>query len=248
MRILVVNPNTSVEMTASIDVIARKYAASGTEIVTVSPRYGPRSIEGHFEEQIAALATVEAVAERLDDFDAFVIACYGDPAIDACREITDKPVIGIGEASMNLASLLGHKFSIVTVIPRAVPIMENLVHRLRLGGKCASVRATNLSVLEIEENPERAVEEMVEQARLAIRDDGAEVICLGCAGMGPLDQRVEAAIGVPVIDGTASAVLLAQALLAYGKKTSKVGAYTPPPRKELVDCSPILSRLSGAEV
>jgi allantoin racemase len=248
MRILVVNPNTSVEMTASIDMVAQKHAGPGVEVVTICPRYGPRSIEGHFEEQIAALATVEAVAERLDDFDAFVIACYGDPAVDACREITDKPVLGIGEASMNLASLLGHKFSIVTVIPRAVPIMENLVRRVRLEGKCASVRATSLSVLEIEANPDRAVEEMVEQARLAVRDDGAEVICLGCAGMGPLDERVEAAIGVPVIDGTASAVLLAQALHAYGKKTSKVAAYAPPPKKELVDCSPVLRRLSGAEV
>ena len=248
MRILVVNPNTSVEMTASIDLVAQKYAGPNLEIVTVCPRYGPRSIEGHFEEQIAALATVETIAERLDDFDAFVIACYGDPAVDACREITEKPVIGIGEASMNLASLLGHKFSIVTVIPRAVPIMENLVRKVRLEGKCASVRATSLSVLEIEADPDRAVVEMVEQAKIAVRDDGAEVICLGCAGMGPLDERVEAAVGVPVIDGTASAVLLAQALLLYGKKTSKAAAYAAPPEKELVDCSPILRRLSGAKV
>lgn len=245
MRILVINPNTSVEMTASIDAVAKKFAAPGTEIVTISPAYGPRSIESYFEEQLAGLATIEALVEREADFDAFVIACYGDPAVDACRELTAKPVIGIGEASMHMACLLGHSFSIVTVIPRAVPIMEGLVQRAALGDKCASVRSTNLTVLEIEEDPARAVVEMIAEAKAAIAEDGAEVICLGCAGMGPLDAQVEEAVGVPVLDGTVCAVLLAQSAIAYGKRTSKVGGYAPPRPKELVGCSATLRRASG---
>ena len=99
-------------MTDSIAEMAKMHASPTTEITTISPKWGPRSIEGHFEESIAALATIETVAMYKDEYDAFVIACYGDPAVAACREITDKPVIGIGEASMHMACFLGHQFSI----------------------------------------------------------------------------------------------------------------------------------------
>jgi allantoin racemase len=245
MRILVINPNTSEEMTTSIGEVASRHGSSGTEVVTVRALYGPRSIEGYFEEQIAGLATVETLALHEADYDAFVIACYGDPAVDACREITNKPVIGIGEASMHFACLLGHKFSIVAPMPRAIPIFEGLVHKLHLDSKCASIRATDLSVLDLEADPDSAAVEMIEVAKQAIAEDRAEVICLGCAGMGPLDQRVEEAVGVPVLDGIACAVLLAEALCAYGKSTSKVLGYARPASKELVDCSPLLQMAGG---
>ena len=103
MKILVINPNTTLEMTKSIGEMAEKYCARGTEITAISPDWGPRSIEGHFEEYLSAMATVETVAKFKEDYDGFVIACYGDPGISACREVTDKPVVGIGEASMHMA-------------------------------------------------------------------------------------------------------------------------------------------------
>ena len=102
-------------MTNSIGEMAEKYSNPGTEVTAISPEWGPRSIEGHFEEYLSAMATVETVAKYIEDFDAFIIACYGDPGVSACREITDKPVIGIGEASMHMACFVSHKFSIVTV-------------------------------------------------------------------------------------------------------------------------------------
>ena len=154
MKILVINPNTTLEMTKSIGEMAEKYCARGTEITAISPDWGPRSIEGHFEEYLSAMATVETVAKYKEDYDAFVIACYGDPGVSACREVTEKPVVGIGEASMHMACFVGHKFSVVTVIPRIKPLLEDLVKQLGLTSKCASIRATNLSVLEIEEDPE----------------------------------------------------------------------------------------------
>ena len=245
MRILVINPNTTQAMTDDIGMMARKYARPDTEIVAISPRYGPRSIEGHFEEYIAAAATVEEVARHRDEFDAFVIACYGDPGLFACREITEKPVIGIAEASMHFATFLGHKFSIVTVIPRVKPLLDDLVRFVGLESKCASVRCTNLTVLEIEEDPERAVRELIAESKKAVQEDGAEVICLGCAGMGPLDRQIQEAVGVPVLDGTVCAVKLAEALYDYGLTTSKVAAFAWPERKELVGCSSILQAVCG---
>ena len=97
MKILVINPNTTLEMTKSIGEMAEKYCARGTEITAISPDWGPRSIEGHFEEYLSAMATVETVAKYKEDYDAFVIACYGDPCrgVSACRELlfTEKPVV-----------------------------------------------------------------------------------------------------------------------------------------------------------
>lgn len=246
-KILVINPNTTAAMTDSVAKVAAKHAGSDTVIEAVNPEHGPRSIEGHFEEQLAGVATLETVAKNKDDYDAFIIACFGDPAVPACREITDKPVIGIGEASTHMACFLGHKFSIVTVIPRAIPSMEDLVHRIGLSSKCASVRATELSVLEIETDPERTVTEMINEAKIAIEKEGAEVICLGCSGLGPLDQKVQEAVGVPVLDGVTCAVKIAEGLLDYGQKTAKVRAFAWPEKKELSGCAPVLKNIAKEE-
>jgi len=219
-----------------------------TEIVAISPSFGPRSIEGHFEEYIAAAAIIEEVARRQEEYDAFILACYSDPGLYACREITDKPVLGIAESSMHLASLLGHKFSIVTIMPRVKPLLENLVRLVGLESKCASIRCTDLTVLEIEETPERAVEELIVAAKKDIAEDGAEVICLGCAGMGLLDKRIQEAVGVPVLDGTVSAVKIAEAFYDYGLKTSKIAAFAWPDKKELMGCSPALQSVCDGEL
>jgi allantoin racemase len=246
MKILVINGNTSDAMTEDIGMVARMYARPDTEITAISPSFGPRSIEGHFEEYIAAAAVIEEVAKHRDEYDAFILACYSDPGLYACREITDKPVLGIAESSMHLASMLGHKFTIVSVLPRVKPLLENLVRQVGLESKCASVRCTDLTVLEIEEDPDRAVRELTEEARRAVAEDGAEVICLGCAGMGPLDKRIQEAVGAPVLDGTVSAVKMAEALYDYGLTTSKVAAFAWPEKKEFVNVSPIIQEVANA--
>lgn len=248
MRILVINPNTTHAMTDDIATMARTYARPGTEITAISPSYGPRSIESHFEDYIAAAATVEEVAKYRDSYDAFVIACYGDPGLFACREITDKPVIGIAEASMHMACFVAHSFSVVSVIPRVKPLLHDLVRNIGLHSKCASVRCTNLTVLEIEADPERAVIELIAESKLAIAEDGAEAICLGCAGMGPLDKRIQEAVGVPVIDGTVAAIKMAESLFDYKLLTSKVAAFAWPERKELVGCSLVLQSVCNGFV
>ena len=244
IRILVVNPNTTQSMTDDIGATAQKYARPDTEIVAVSPSYGPRSIEGHFEEYIAALATVEQVTKARDDYDAFIIACYGDPGLYACREVTDKPVISIAEASMRLAPFVAHSFSIVSVMPRVKPLLEDLVRQVGMEARCASIRCTNLTVLELEEDPERALEELILEAKRAVKEDGAECILLGCSGMGPLEERMKAEVNVPVLDGTVCAVKIAEALYDCRLFTSKVAAFAWPVKKELVACSEVLQGVS----
>ncbi len=179
MRILVINPNTTAAMTSDIEAQARRYAQPDSEIEAISPRWGPASIEGHLEDELAAVATLEAVAERASDYDGVIIACYGDPGLYAAREVSPVPVVGIAEASMLMACMVAHRFSVVTVLPRIKPLVEDVVARYGLRGRCASVRATSLAVLDIERDPDAAQREITAEASKAIASDGAEAICLG---------------------------------------------------------------------
>src|SRR3989441_12284662 len=212
MRILVINPNTTQAMTDEIHHVAKAAASPGTEIETVQPNGGPRSIEGNADEVLAAYHTLDVVAGSKGNYDAYVIACYGDPALAACREVSSVPVIGIAEASFHMAGLVAYKWSIVSVLPRVKPLLEELVARNGMESHCASIRCTPLTVLEIEEDIERTKRMMVEEGRQAIDEDGAEAILLGCAGLGPLDKWMQAQLGVPVYDVVAIAVKLVEGM------------------------------------
>ena len=120
----------------------------------------------------------------------------------------------------------------MTVLPRTVPLLEDMVRLHGLEGRCASVRPTPLAVLDIEKDPTCAEREIVAASQLAIAEDGAEAICLGCAGMGPLDKAVEPQVGVPVLDGVACAVTMLEGVLRYGLRTSRVAAFKEPESKE----------------
>ncbi len=244
MRILFINPNTSRDFTDKIQKIAQKYAFPGTEVVAVNPDSGPRSIESIYDELLSSTGTLELLITELDKFDAFVIACYSDhPVIYAAREITDKPVLGIAEASMYLACMVGHKFSIVTTNDEWEPLLWDAVHHYGLTARCASVRTTGMAVLELESGGEQDnFNFLLKAARQAIDQDGAEVICLGCAGMAGLDKQLEEELGLPVIDGVVGALKLLEGMHSYGLRTSKRLAYATPARKELVNLSPIFDK------
>jgi allantoin racemase len=241
MKILVINPNTTMSMTEAIGEACRKVAQPSTEITAISPKRGPRSIEGYVEDYVAAVATLETIAEHRGAYDAFIIACFGDPGLHAARELVEEPVIGIAEAAMHMSCLVAHKFSIVSVIHRVKPLLEDMVNAAGLADRCASIRTTELAVLDIEKDYAIAQEMLIAESRLAMEEDGAEAICLGCAGMGPLDKGMQAALGIPVLDGCGCAVKLAEACFDYGIKTSKFKAFKAPEPKEYVDW-PIFSR------
>jgi allantoin racemase len=214
-------------MTRKIHEVAVANAAPTTTVETVSATTGPHSIESHFDEVMTASSAVEWVVMREAEFDAFVFACYGDhPAVAASREITCKPVIGIAEASMVLASLLGHRFSIITTSPRWRPMLQNAVLKYGFTQRCASVRSSRLAVLDFDRlSPDQVVERLVHEARESIEQDGAEVICLGGAAMAGLQDRVRAELNVPVVEGVSAAIKLAELLVQLGLTTSKLNTY-----------------------
>lgn len=244
MRILLINPNTSQSFTAKIQAIAEKYALPGTHVHAINPESGPRSIESIYDELLSSPGTLEAALANLDGFDAFVIACYSDhPTVYALREITDKPVLGIAEASIYIACMLGHKFSVVTTNREWEPLLWDAVRHYGMAERCASVRSTGMPVLALESaSPEETYQMILNASRLAMEKDGAEVICLGCAGMTGLDKKLEAELRIPVVDGVVGALKLLEGLVGYGMHTSKRLAYSQPGYKELVGYAGIFGR------
>jgi allantoin racemase len=229
MRILIVNPNTTATMTEKIGRAASAAAAAGTEIVAVNPPDGPVSIEGYYDEAFSVPGLLTEIAKGdVSGVSAHIIACFDDTGLEAARCISPAPVIGIGEAAFHLASLLGHRFSVITTLSRSIAVIENNLLKYGLDGRCASVRACELPVLSLDDPTSDAAAKIGAEIELAKREDKAEVIVLGCAGMAELGARLAACHGVPVIDGVASAVKLAEALAALGLKTSKIGAYALP--------------------
>ncbi|GAA5010407.1 allantoin racemase [Acinetobacter puyangensis] len=232
MRIQVINPNTSLEMTVSIGESADKVAAAGTEIIAVSPEQGVPSIEGHYDEAISAIGVLNLVQQgREQGVDGHVIACFGDPALHAAREVADAPVIGIAEAAFHMATLVATKFSIVTTLSRTKIIAEHLLHQYGFVHKCAQIRCIDLPVLDLEHNEQETYQKLLENCLAAKQQDGIGAIVLGCGGMAKLAERVAAEIDIPVIDGVTAAVKLIEALHGLGIKTSKWGDYNYPEQK-----------------
>ncbi|MEQ8326957.1 MAG: aspartate/glutamate racemase family protein [Parvibaculum sp.] len=227
MRLLVVNPNTTLSMTQKIGEAARRVALPGTEIVAVSPQEGPASIEGYFDEALCLAGLLKTVGAHADA-DAIVIACFDDTGLDAVRCMTDAPVVGIGEAAFHAASFLSNKFAVVTTLSRSVPAIEHNLTRYGLATRCAKVRASEVAVLDLESNAGGARNSISGEIRKAIEDDHAEAIVLGCAGMTDFAASLAAEHGLPVIDGVAVAVALAESLVRVGLKTSRRGGYAPP--------------------
>jgi len=229
MKINLINPNTCTGMTEKIAESARAVALTTTDIIASSPSDGPESIESAFDEAIASAALLDVIqAGEAAQVDAHIIACFGDPALDAAREIATVPVIGIAGAAFQLASLISYRFGVVTTMTRTLPASEHLLHRYGYQHLCSGVRATDIAVLDLEETSDDIYLELKLECEKSIQSDGAEAIVLGCAGMSDLVARLSKDLQAPVIDGVAAAVKLAESLHQLGLKTCKIGQYGAP--------------------
>jgi allantoin racemase len=234
MRIFVINPNTSESMTDHIWRELEKIKRADTELMVVCPERGPVSIESAYDEALAQPPTLELVRQANEErYDAIILACFSDPALDAAKEISDIPVIGIEECTMHIAAMLGHKFSITTAFRNRVSTRELHVRLHGLESSYASTLVLNMSVLEMDANPEKAKARILEVAREAVEREGTEVIILGCAGLAGYAEDVERELGVVVLDPTAVALKIAEAMVDLGLRHSKVGRFGKPPVKEV---------------
>jgi len=224
VKILIINPNSDEQMTRAIAETAKRFAAGAYEVSAKSTPGAPLFIETYEDQARAVQGMIDLVRQHEADSDAFVVACHCDPNLDLMKEITKKPVVGIGEASMKIASMLGHSFSVVSTADHSVPNKVALARKYGLQESLASVRAPRAGT-EFG-SPE---EQYLSAARAAIDEDMAEVIVLGCAGLTGLDRRLEEQLGVPVLDGVVCALMIASGLVRYGVSTSNVRRYNPIP-------------------
>lgn len=243
MRILIVNPNTTVSMTEKAAKAARAVAAAGTEIVAATSPMGPISIEGHYDGALAIPGLLaELKARRTEGYDAAVIACFDDTGLDAARSFADVPVLGLCESAVMTASFLAQRFTVVTTLERSRVLIDNLVRRYGMGDR-ARVRSSDIPVLALEDAASGAIGKLRSEIDKALAEDGAEAIVLGCAGMTDLASELQDIYCIPVVDGVAAAVKQAEALISLGLSTSKRGSYASPLPKPFVgamgDFSPV---------
>ena len=222
LNILILNPNSDESMTAEIRKTARRYADDRFAVECISTPGAPRLIETYADMAQAGPGMARIMQENQDKYDGVVVACHYDPHLDAMKEITPKPAVGIGEASLRVATMLGHRFSLITTDERSIPIHTGLIRKYSFQDAAASVRAPEAGPGDV---PEK--DRYLQAAREAVEKDRAEVIVLGCAGLSGLDRFLQGELGVPVLDGVVCALFLVEGMARYGIGVSKVRRYNP---------------------
>lgn len=226
-HIVVMNCNTSESMTREIGRHARSSARPGTVIEAWQPHWGPESAEGYYDSFITAAAVLDRLHELPPGVDAVVMAGFGEHGREGARELLSVPVVDITEAAAQFAMLLAPRYGVVTTLGRACAQIHDSLTTAGLMARCAAIEAAELGVLDLEADPGAAVDAMHSAGRRAI-DAGAEALALGCAGMAGMSDRLSAKLGVPVVDGVAAAVSIAESLVALSLSTSKIRTYAAP--------------------
>lgn len=209
----------------------REFAFPGTEVDIIDLPVGPASIESAYEEYLSIPATVARIVElEAAGYDAAIIGCFGDPGLDAAREMVRMLVVGPGEASFLAAAALGHRFSVVTIAESIVGATYKQVRAAGVGEKLASVRAIDVPVLDLAKDRDGTLARIVAEGKKAIVEDRADALVLGCMSMGFLGvaEDVSAALGVPVVNPSRTALKTAEAMVAAGLRHSKRAFMTPP--------------------
>jgi Asp/Glu/hydantoin racemase len=213
MRLLVVNSNTTDSVTDRIGACARAAASPGTEITAVSAPFGLPLIVTRADWLVAGPATLAALSAHRGTYDAAVIACFGDPGLDAAKELLDVPVLGISEAAFHAACMLGRRFGIVSFTAALRPMFEDVLAHHGLAARCAGFRMGPAFA----GDPGRVAEErralIVDLCRQSVEQDGAEVVILAGGPLAGLAPVIAPDVAVPLVDGTAAAVRLAEALV-----------------------------------
>lgn len=242
-KILVINPNTSLSMTEDIKLSAESVRLPDTEITYVNPDEGPASIETYLDEFLVAIGVLKIIAKERDNYDGFVIACGDDPGLFGAREVTDKPVVTIGQSPMLIAPLLGRKFSILGTWSGDGPRSVDKVKKYGLGELLASIVPSGGSVLGSHCDHVGLVDRLEVLGRKAIDEDGAEVLITTCAGLAGIHGELSRRLGVPCLEGVSCAVKLVEILIDMDLKTTRVGQYAPLPETKALKGFPDFKHL-----
>jgi allantoin racemase len=222
--ILVVNPNTSQEMTAAIDRMAQATAGLGASVVTIRSQNGPYTIEGALDAALATTGMLDVVAAYKAPFDAVVVACFSDPGVEALRLLVRVPVIGIGTASFMQAACLSQHFAIVTPVGGTQERYAAVATAMGLHKQFVGTYATPLAVADFESDDPAVLETLVFHAEQAVKD-GADCLLFGCAGIADQIRNIEARVGVTCVASVAAGVSQAIACLRHRRSPIAGGPF-----------------------
>jgi Asp/Glu/hydantoin racemase len=231
MDILLINPNTSQSVSDLIAAEARRAAAPGTTTSVITAPFGVAYIETRFESLIGAYATATVAAEHWRKHDAIIVAAFGDPGIAGLREALDIPVVGLTEAALMSACLLGKRFSIVAISNRITAWYRECVEANGLISRLASIRCLDKPLQDIGRVQDDHGAQLQALCESAIDNDGADVIIIAGAPLAGLARSIKDRIPVPVVDGVSSAVCHAQTLVSLAPAPARRGSFAPPPEK-----------------
>lgn len=231
MKILLLNPNTTADVTDLLHAAGSGVASDGTELVPMTAARGVPYIATRAEAQIGGALALEMLAEAGPGFDAAVIAAFGDPGLFGARELFAFPVVGLAEAAMLTACMLGRRFAIVTFAGALAPWYEECVAMHGLAGRCAGIRALDGSFRSISEVQAEKEELLVALANQAVEQDGADVVILSGAPLAGLAAKVRDRIPVPVVDPVAAAVRQAETLAMLKPRKAVAGTFRRPDPK-----------------
>ena len=243
MNLLLINPNTSPSVSDLIEAEARRAAAPDTQIRVLTAPFGVAYIETRFESLIGAYAAATLAADHWQEHEAIVVAAFGDPGIDGLREALDIPVVGMTEAALMSACLLGKRFSIIAISRRITAWYRECVQANGLIDRLASIRCLDQPLQDIGRVQDDHGERLQALCLSAVEDDGADVIVIAGAPLAGLARAIRDRIPVPVVDGVSSAVCHAQTLVSLAPVAARRGSFAPPPVKPNRGLSEGLARL-----
>lgn len=244
MRLLVANANTTEAITEACATAARAAAGPGTEIIPATPRFGPAVISSRAENVIAAHAVLDLLAEHAGQVDAVLLAVSHDTALDAARQLMPCPVIGMTEAACLAACMLGGRFGIVTF--GGVEMYRELISRYGLDSRLVDIVGVNATPPEAVADPDSVGNKVLVAAR-ALASEGANGVVLAGAALAGFDNRLQAASPVPLLDGMACGVRMAEMMVALRLPRVQAGSYAAPKGRTGLGISPALAALLRGE-
>jgi allantoin racemase len=243
MKVLFVNPNTSVSVTERIAGVARAAASAGTEVLAVTAPYGVPYIATRAEAVIGGRVALELLAEHAPGCDVAVIAAFADPGLGGARELMLMPVIGMAEAAMLTSCMLGRRFSIVTFATAMEPWYRECVETNGLSARLASIRCVPGGFRDIATVAEEKADVLVEACCAAVAEDEADVVILGGAPLAGLAGAIADRVPVPLVDGVAAAMRQAEVLGALRPRKATAGTFRTPDAKPVTGVPPALEAL-----
>lgn len=246
MKLLLINPNITEAMTASMLSEARRFASPGTEITAATAAFGTQYVENRVEAAIAGHAVLDALAANMAGHDAAIVSAFGDPGLAAAREFADIPVFGIEKSALLIAWTLGRRIAIICLTPRLARWYQECAEEHGLAGRLVCVRPLDVAIPDITQAKDQLRERLLEESSLAIERDAAEVIIFGGGPIAGLAREVTDQIPVPTLDGVSCAVRLAEAVTGLGLRAPTRGSFARPRLKPARGLSPaLMGRIAG---